>query len=530
MIEPIRLLAFAFAGADLLFEVDNTGTTLFATGATSAFSKRHNLIGEKAALLFHPGEQARFSNIVRGLKPGGRVGPEPVTLASGEKASLSMCFLPEADRISCTLVKPGKRGSLGVGIDKETGLSDMDAFVEAAAESAGGRGAMAMVNVPNLPEICTKLPAGKAADLLAGIGAKVAAMDTIAAARLSGTRFGVLTEDPHAARMLAENIQGAVHQKGLDSLTMDEVIVSLKGRNLSPEQSVLALRYVIGRFAEGKIKTTPTSDLTETFERMMEETIARAEAFNTTVSDSAFDLAYEPIVNLKTGVTGHFEALTRFEPGQSPGETIKFAEHLGLTDPFDLAVAVKTLGVLEGNASVTASIAINVSGKSIANPSAFAVLSGFFAKKRAFAKRVLIEITESAEMPDLAAADKAIQSLRKMGYRVGIDDFGAGAASLQYLHAFTVDFVKMDGAVVQRLGKSAREDALLKSVLGTCADLQIETIAEWIDSPERLQLCKDLGFQFGQGRHFGGSLAELPQVAAPAPKAARRKGMEYSWQ
>ena len=143
---------------------------------------------------------------------------------------------------------------------------------------------------------------------------------------------------------------------------------------------------------------------------------------------------------------------------------------------------------------------------------------------------MLIEVTESAEIPDLVAADKAIQSLRQMGYRVGIDDFGSGAASLQYLHGFTVDFVKMDGAVIQRLGKSPREDALLKSVLSTCAELKIETVAQWIDSPEKLQRCRDIGFHYGQGRHYGGSLSELPKPVLQTARRPRRVGVIESWQ
>ena len=113
MIEPIRLLGFALASADLLFEIDREGTILFATGATGQFSTQNELKGRLAAELFQPNEQSRFTIIASGLSPGGRVGPLPTLLASGEKASLSMCYLPQSDRISCTLVKPGKRGSIG---------------------------------------------------------------------------------------------------------------------------------------------------------------------------------------------------------------------------------------------------------------------------------------------------------------------------------------------------------------------------------------------------------------------------------
>ena len=144
MIEPIRLLAFAFAGADLLFEIDRTGVILFATGAASGFSDQGDLEGRYAADLFLAGERARFSIIVRGLSPGERVGPLPMTLASGEKATLAMCYLPQRDRIACTLVKPGKRSAMGLGgVDPATGLADKNAFLEAAAKNTGGTGTLA---------------------------------------------------------------------------------------------------------------------------------------------------------------------------------------------------------------------------------------------------------------------------------------------------------------------------------------------------------------------------------------------------
>ena len=87
MIEPLRLLAFAFAGADLLFEVTRDGTILFATGAPSAFTKSPDLAGTDAGLLFAKNEKSHFSVILRQMSQGQRVGPLPMTLASGEKAN-----------------------------------------------------------------------------------------------------------------------------------------------------------------------------------------------------------------------------------------------------------------------------------------------------------------------------------------------------------------------------------------------------------------------------------------------------------
>src|SRR5262245_59867427 len=109
MIEPIRLLAFAFAGADLLFEIDRDGKILFATGATSGYSGSDTLVGKPAAELFGLSERYRFTVIARGLTRCDRAGPVTVMLATGERATLSMCYLPPNEHISCTLVKVGKR-------------------------------------------------------------------------------------------------------------------------------------------------------------------------------------------------------------------------------------------------------------------------------------------------------------------------------------------------------------------------------------------------------------------------------------
>src|SRR5258706_16245632 len=109
MIDPARLLGFAFASADLLFEIDSAATIHFATGATGTFSDETELTGRSAAELFAARERDHFLGVARSLKPGERFGPSAMTLADGQQATLAMCFLPQNDRISCTLVRQGDR-------------------------------------------------------------------------------------------------------------------------------------------------------------------------------------------------------------------------------------------------------------------------------------------------------------------------------------------------------------------------------------------------------------------------------------
>jgi EAL domain-containing protein (putative c-di-GMP-specific phosphodiesterase class I) len=113
-----------------------------------------------------------------------------------------------------------------------------------------------------------------------------------------------------------------------------------------------------------------------------------------------------------------------------------------------------------------------------------------------------------------------------MGYRVGLDDFGAGAASVNYLHAFPVDFVKFDGAMIVKIGSSKRDDALLAGLAKLCGELGVITIAEWIESEAMAKAAKAMGFHHGQGKWLGAPTLEIP--AAPLA-LGKRQGVSESW-
>jgi EAL domain-containing protein (putative c-di-GMP-specific phosphodiesterase class I) len=257
---------------------------------------------------------------------------------------------------------------------------------------------------------------------------------------------------------------------------------------------------------------------------MMEETQNRLAAMNRTVGEGAFEIAYQPIADLASGKISHYEALARFTNSEGTGETVKFIEALGIANSFDIAVANKVLSLIEQHPD--AHVAFNVSGETIASPASFGMLAAILAKRRKLAARTLIEITETAAIVDLAGAGKAIQVLRDMGYRVGLDDFGAGAASVNYLHAFQVDFVKFDGAMIQKIGVSKRDDALLAGLAKLCGEMGTTTIAEWIESKGMAEAARAMGFQHGQGKWLGAPLQEIP-VTSHTP--ARRRGVQESW-
>jgi len=534
MTHAARLLGFAFANADLLFEIDGGGKIVFAAGAERDFlhDPKAQLRGLSAARLFEPSEGAKFATLTHALGSGGRAGPYKLKLARGGHAQLSLFRLPQNNgHVSCTLAKPGPRLTVSGDTDPETGLADRDGFLAAAAGLTSGDDELSLINVPGLREASAKLSRVDAEKLMNRIGDTIRAIGPKAAGRLSDASFGIIAQAAGGKNKLGESIRKALKDGGLESAVVEETLVSLKTDALSDDQRVLALRYVLDRFAKHSNDPNAPKDLTSAFDNLMTTTQNRALALTQTVAEGDFALAYQPIVNLKTGAVSHYEALARFSEGANTGEIIGFAEALGIADAFDLAVAIKLISYLAKKETGNACVAFNLSGRTIASPPAFGMLAGFLARHRSLAPRVLIEITETAEIADIAAANAAIQTMRELGFRVGLDDFGAGAASLQYLHGFAVDFVKLDGALVKKLGASPRDDLLIRGVVKMCGELGVETIAECIEDETLLKRARDTGFDLGQGRHFGMAQPGLPKPQMSVrPALTKRKGVRESWE
>ncbi len=525
MVNPARLLGFAFANADYLFEVDDKGMVVFATGASSdLIQSGYDPVGMPAARLFLSKEAIRFATLSRSLAEGNRAGPFQLKLATGTDADLSLFRLPmNGNQISCTLSKPGPRGI--AAIDASTGIATREGFLE-AAQTAGENDTLALVNLPGLPTMCDGLGEEEANNLLGRIGEALTKIGVKAAGRLSNSRFGVIADAVGGSAKLAQKIRDALKESGAGTLDVQETLIALKGKDISDAQRNLVVHYVVGKFAKGEWRGEASSDAAALFAQMLEETQETLRRLTETVADGAFDIAFQPIVNLSSGETSHFEALARFS-GSHTEDTVGMLEALGVADAFDLAVAAKVLAVVESPASNGQRIAFNVSGKTVCAPSNFGLLAGLLARKRALSNRVLIEITESAEIDHLADAAKAVSAMRELGFKVGIDDFGAGAASLSYLHELPVDFVKFDGALIAKLGQSKRDDVLLAGLVKLCKELGVRTVAEKIETAEQVAAAKAMGFDLGQGYHFGAGTAEVP---APAVKIShKRKGVQESW-
>jgi len=514
MLSHARLLGFAFANADFLFEVDAACVIQFAVGASRDLVRDsgESLVGAPLSRLFLPAEAEKFTRSVKRLRSGCRAGPYKLKLVGGAEVEVSMFRLPEnGDNVSCAL----SRADTGAEApDVKTGLPNRESFVATASRIANEHDALTLLNVPGLPDLCATLTPDGADQLLAEIGARIDQSGAAASGRLSETSFGALAA-ADADLGLTQLVSAALSAAGLSAPQIEETAIALKASGLSSEQRLLALRYVVEKFAaEGRSGVANGSDAGQVFSAMMQETQKRLVAMTNTVNKSDFFLAYQPIADLATGKVSHYEALARFSNTEGTGENVKFIEALGIADAFDLAVTTKVLALMESDPRTHYHVAFNVSGRTLASPASFGMLAGILSKNRHLAPRLLIEITETVAIDDLESAAKSVASLRALGYRVGLDDFGAGAASVNYLHAFPVDFVKFDGAMIKKIGTSARDDALLAGLAKLCAEMKVLTIAEWIEDENLAKAARALGFRHGQGHYLGVPTPNIPYEMA----------------
>jgi EAL domain-containing protein (putative c-di-GMP-specific phosphodiesterase class I) len=117
-------------------------------------------------------------------------------------------------------------------------------------------------------------------------------------------------------------------------------------------------------------------------------------------------------------------------------------------------------------------------------------------------KHILLELTETVEIRDMERAKQVLDQLKADGYRICIDDFGMGATSFQYLRAFNIDFLKIDGFYINDITKDAKIDSIIKAMIDIGHRAHIGVIAECVETQQQSRTLLSLGCEFGQGYYF----------------------------
>ncbi len=426
--------------------------------------------------------------------------------------------------------------------DPLTGLMNRGRLAEAlgetiaAAEQAGTSCAYLIASVSNLPVVNDAYGFDIADEVIVSVARRLREVvrngDLIG--RYSGSKFGIIL-----ASCSEEELHVAAER--FLSVARDSVIETERG----PVWAMLS----IGGLVLPKHAEDPNAAMAKAEEALTEARRQPSDAFIayrpsperlsvrglnarcaaeivSSLRESRFTLAYQPIISTTTREVVFHEALLRMACDE--GDTvaavhlIPIAEKLGLVRLIDRTVMNMAVDQLLRHPDAV--LSLNVSGTTATDPRWFTQLTDLLQENRQVTERMIVEITETVALNDLDETVRFITSLRDLGCRVAIDDFGAGYTSFRNLKVLNVDMVKIDGSFCEHLSENRDNQYFVRSLVDLAKKFNLGTVAEWVQDERDAELLTGWGVDYLQGNFFGPASLTIPwaeregEAASDAPE------------
>lgn len=231
-----------------------------------------------------------------------------------------------------------------------------------------------------------------------------------------------------------------------------------------------------------------------------------------------FILYFQPIQHIETQRVSHYEVLIRLREADgsivAPGAFIPIAERTGQIHAIDQYVLKESIDIMtrlnQQNNDEQFNLSINLSGRVMDNADLLPFLKQLLSEKNVDPKRLIFELTETAALADIGAAELLMKELQAMGCRFAMDDFGVGFSSFHYLRELPLDIVKIDGSFIRNLSASQKDQLFVKSLTDMAHGLDKTVIAEFVEDEQTLELLKEIGVDYAQGYHLGKPSPHLP--------------------
>ncbi|MCF4128453.1 putative bifunctional diguanylate cyclase/phosphodiesterase [Methylobacterium sp. SyP6R] len=244
---------------------------------------------------------------------------------------------------------------------------------------------------------------------------------------------------------------------------------------------------------------------TEEHERLLRTQSVIEQALRHADLSREMSLVFQPIVDVRRGRTVAFEALARWTSPElgpvSPAVFVPIAERSGLI--------TRITAVLFGQALAAArawpdrlALSFNLSMADIASPQAAAGLVAAIRASGLEPERVILEVTETALIQDVAQAQTVLETLKATGIAIALDDFGTGYSSLSYVHRLPLDKLKIDRSFISEVTTDPASRDIVTSIAALARNLKLDCVVEGIETPEQARLLEGLGFVLMQGYHF----------------------------
>jgi diguanylate cyclase (GGDEF)-like protein len=222
--------------------------------------------------------------------------------------------------------------------------------------------------------------------------------------------------------------------------------------------------------------------------------------------DGSLQLYFQPVYSLSRSEIFFHEMLLRYvDPRASepvnPAVFLSAIRRFGQTTKLDRFVITKSFEALASNHDL--SVSVNISGSLFGDDTYCDFVESMLSNSGIDPRRIFFEITENELIPNLQRASGSIKRLQRLGCRFGLDDFGSGFSSLTYLKTLPIDFLKIDGTFVRDLPNQPFNQAVLQALRIISEKMQVDTVAEFVETKEEMDLLRDIGITCVQGHFIG---------------------------
>ena len=183
-------------------------------------------------------------------------------------------------------------------------------------------------------------------------------------------------------------------------------------------------------------------------------------------------------------------------------EFIEIAEARGLINTMDLMVIEKAFKKIQ-ETNYEGILFINLSPKSLIVGDFINKINSFVKKYNIQKEKIVFEITERETVKNFSLLEKFVHNLKSDGYKFAIDDFGSGFSSFHYIKKFPIDYVKIDGDFIININKDEKDRAFVNSIVTLAKELKVNTIAEFVENEEIVEILNKLEIDYYQGYHIG---------------------------
>jgi len=331
--------------------------------------------------------------------------------------------------------------------------------------------------------------------------------------RYSSNKFGIILHDcsPSAMRIASERFMSAVRETPIKTSACQVAAALSIGGVLIPDHATTVHQATShALWALDRAKARRHDNYTPYEPNADKETTRRRNIFIADEVTAALDenrmlLVLQPMVNCQTRQPDLFECLLRIEQPDgsiySAGEFIPVAEQLGMARLIDRRTQNLAIDILKRHRGVN--LSLNVSGLTAGDHDWLIALHQLTGGDRQITERLWIEITETATVDDLDQTINFVDTLKELGCKVAIDDFGAGYTSFKNLKLLNVDMVKIDGSFVKNLVEDKTDQIFIRTMVELAQSFGMDTVAEWVTNEATATLLKEAGISHMQGFHFG---------------------------